>query len=241
MAKVYLVIEKPTRWMRLRDAIQRTILFPDWGGLRSMGNSKVVRSNLYWMFLIPIVAKTVLVIQNNHHLMGPLGVLAKDLQLPFSWIALFLSSLAFSVGALVFIVRCPSLVKDVANFGEFEAQGRSDMEIKELYVKFAGRRQDQRDFAGRLFGLQEFLEYIEGTKENRPVVAQMDENDIQNRIYKHVTIAKRPDAFAMLWKELVLLYPYSRMVCSISYSLGLFVLGIVFVQNIWSVVQVATR
>ncbi len=81
-----------------------------WSTLNALGKSKIVKSNYVWIFIIPLVAKNIDVISTQ---------LDFDITLTFSITKLFYASIFFCLGTLVYQLRCPKLIKDYTNYGEF--------------------------------------------------------------------------------------------------------------------------
>lgn len=95
-----------------------------WTILRVCGNSQVVKSNYIWIFIIPIVAKIFSFIQGNYHL---------NLELPLRLESLFYSSLFFAVGAIIYQVRCPKLIKEFEYYSDFKNKGLGMQQLADLF------------------------------------------------------------------------------------------------------------
>lgn len=100
-----------------------------WSSQRAIANSKVVKSSAIWLFVVPLAAKTL------ESLNGPLvfTVFSEEIKLttslPFSWQMLFFSAVFFTTASIVYSVFCPELVKRYVSYTEFEADGKSRLQI----------------------------------------------------------------------------------------------------------------
>ena len=90
-----------------------------WSKIRFLGNSKIVKQNYIWIFLIPALIK---VLQFPELESRAFLILAESI-VPFVWYLLYFTALSFALGNLIFLVFCPSIIKDFENFSEYKAKG----------------------------------------------------------------------------------------------------------------------
>lgn len=94
-----------------------------WQDLRRLPNNKIIRSMGIWIIVVPVSAK---ILSNEYFLKF-------DLSLPFTWYCFFFSALCFSLGNLVFTLKCPIIVKENDSLDDFNREGK----IKKHLIKYA--------------------------------------------------------------------------------------------------------
>ena len=95
----------------------------DWVNIKNLGDSKFVKSNYVWMFLIPSAAKIIAVIESKINDVFPDQQI--DLSLPFSWKLLFYTAISFAIGSIIYNIWCPKLIKFHDDFKDFTNTGRN--------------------------------------------------------------------------------------------------------------------
>ncbi|MGK0255068.1 MAG: hypothetical protein ACI9OE_002587 [Mariniflexile sp.] len=95
-----------------------------WSFLRDFGNSKIVKSNYFWIFAIPFLAKN----------LDPLSLLlGVNIEITFSLERLFFASLCFAIGTFLYQLSCPQLIKDHKSYSDFFSDGKSGQHIADYY------------------------------------------------------------------------------------------------------------
>ena len=96
----------------------------DWLKISEIGNSKLVKTMLIWLFLTPILAKSLAPINSIHF-----GFLEENkninLSLPFSWEIFFFCALAFTIANIIYIYKCPILIRKYKNYSDFKEKDNS--------------------------------------------------------------------------------------------------------------------
>ena len=124
-----------------------------WSALRKVQNLKFVQSTYIWLFVLPIFGKFITKANNLH---------ADLIELPFAWVCLFFSALFFTAGNIIFLFKCPNIIKENKNFGQFENEGKTskhlsdymadDEKSKEKFnteIESFGRRKDDGKYDAR--------------------------------------------------------------------------------------------
>jgi hypothetical protein len=112
-------------------------LIPKWSSLAKIERIKIVQSMYLWLFIVPILAKTLAKLEDTANLNIFGYVFNIHLELPFSWKIFYFSALCFAIANLVFVLRCYSLIKDHSSFADFLNQGKSDRHLSS-YAEEAG-------------------------------------------------------------------------------------------------------
>lgn len=106
-----------------------------WSNLRTLGESRMVRSSYYWLVLVPICARLLEKVVSPLKFRAFGGEHQVDLTLPFSWYLLYFSALAFASGALLYRIYCPSIISEFANFSQFRDSGGEGFRLEEEIKK----------------------------------------------------------------------------------------------------------
>lgn len=107
-----------SKWEKWKD------LVPRWENYRDFFHISFFRYLVLWFSLVPVVAK--LLESLPQRLFFPYtktSSLVINLTIPFNWQTLWLSSLLFLAAWIIYIFRCPSLVKKYNNYGDYENYG----------------------------------------------------------------------------------------------------------------------
>ncbi len=112
---------------------------PEWSMLRSLGNSRMAKATVFWVFFTPVIVNLLSKVgpEITLHLADEPTTLV--VELPFSWLLLYFSGISFALALLVFWFRCPGIVKEFGGFGEFQKRGMGkDAVIRFVRVAFEG-------------------------------------------------------------------------------------------------------
>lgn len=109
-------------WLILKDIDLDSFDFRwTWDKIRSLGNTKALRTSFLFLFIVPLVARTLTDVPEKLDV-GPFII---PMELPFSWIVLYVCSIVVSIGNLTYIIRCPDFLKNYSNFVDFQASERN--------------------------------------------------------------------------------------------------------------------
>jgi hypothetical protein len=193
-----------------------------WSTLAEISRSFFVRSSYFWFVTIPIVVKLLSQLESPAfiNLFGHTFKIV--LALPFSWWLFYFSSVALAIGRVVFVWRCPVLVRKYLRFDDFQIDGQSQLLIKSSYADSAKRRNYQEliaNFWSRFakgaptVNLKEF-----------PWNPDIDRNRLS-------------DAFYFVRSELSLDRPYSRLFCTTAFFVGGLLFTATCVSAFWFVIH----
>ncbi len=109
-----------TLYVYVIDALQGVA----WTQLKRVQRQRVVRSMYVWLFVVPVAAKSLALLESPAKL-DLLGYsLSIDLSLPFSWSAFYFAAVAFVVGSLVYAKACPKIIQENDSYATFRADGK---------------------------------------------------------------------------------------------------------------------
>jgi len=206
----------------------------DWLSLSSFSKRKLVKSMVYWLFITPIAAKALSSInQVDLSAMGFDGAI--NIALPFSWTIFFFSALFFSIGNLIYSLKCPELIRDYSDFNDYASKQKSTHYLIESF------KRDLEKWS-RFSPDDTFYELIL----RYSPIPNLNENNVANTKWtkladslkeaKSNPMANIYSGCKLVLKEASRSWRVSSAVC---YLLGLALFAIVVVQNIVYVISTA--
>ena len=88
-----------------------------WGVIKQLCSGKLAASTAVWIFIVPAIVKISQTIENESVIYGV------ELVAPHSLIYLYFSAVAFFISNILYIIACPSLIKEVRNYNTFCSLG----------------------------------------------------------------------------------------------------------------------
>jgi len=220
-----------------------------WSNIKTLGNSKIVKSSYLWIVIVPILAKTLDKL-NEVITINVFGAqISLNFTLPFTWKIFFFASLFFALGQLIFNIYCPPIIKNFQSFTDFQKHGLTCLDIKHAFLvttHFMDNIDNPYYEMEASDELKNFYKAATGkrfsmlTEEDRAFFIKPSDIPTQNvdRIIALVVAkAKEPDLFSFVkarsegsnYKKLLL--------SSISFLLGITLLLINLIENIWAVIN----
>ena len=90
----------------------------NWKRVTVLSNARVVVLTSIWVFIVPVLVKLVTIL-NSGLVTNEVGVVS----LPLNFLFLYFSGLSFFLGALVYYLFCPGLIRDYKDFSHYRDQG----------------------------------------------------------------------------------------------------------------------
>lgn len=220
----------------------------DWGNLKWLGNSRLVKTSYLWFVVVPLFAKLLLPFAGEHAVNVPWIHGGKELQvtvgLPFSWKMFWFMSVAFLVGRVVYYFACPEVVQKYSTYGEYRADHAGPSRMRRHYHD-----------CFRRIRKAEFVEFVragvlgESRKELEAQVAQFDDaTPISEAIWGprcgpgflgRASEAELSRSFDGLIRAERRANRTPFWVCATSFSIGLVLAAILIIQNIVAFFRVA--
>jgi len=119
------------QWLR-RKWIRLIALIPTWTTLRTLGNSKVLRSAYFWLLIVPIAARLLSQLSRPLHVSLFGHTHAIHLDLPFSWYCFYFAAVAFSIASFLYSVSCPSPIKEFSSFQDYYQAGNGARRLRAI-------------------------------------------------------------------------------------------------------------
>lgn len=136
-----------------------------WSRLRRWGKNRAVRSSYVWIILVPLAAR----LSNTLDGMPKIFESNSGGGVPLSWELGYFAAVSFSIGAAVYQIWCPSLIREYRDFAEFRSAGNGHLalvrwimatwtdetrrrQIASLLVNSYGTTASQAEISARLRG-----------------------------------------------------------------------------------------
>lgn len=139
--------------------------FPiNWRMLKAIADSSAVKNSFVWLIIVPLVAKALTGINDvlTFDLFG--NSVSINTTLPFSWQHLFWAACWFTVANLIYISRCPEIVKSYKTFTDFEADAKGQLQINSSLKKIVWSN-DKRSLLNRIKDINKNKQPAPGIKE----------------------------------------------------------------------------
>lgn len=107
---------------------------PTWKQIRELTDNPFSRGMYFWVFFVPIVAKSLALVESplNIKIFG--ASLNVQLELPFSWVAFFSAALLFAMVNLLYQIFAPQIIKDHPDFKHFDESGKKHDQLADYYL-----------------------------------------------------------------------------------------------------------
>ena len=107
-----------------------------WQTLRDIQNKKIITSMYVWLFIVPISAKFLSYLESPSTFIVFGKKLTLDLELPFSWQALFFSAVFIVVGNIIYLLFSPVLVQEHRNYRDFLDSGKGQKQLNDYMDEY---------------------------------------------------------------------------------------------------------
>ncbi|MBD3337899.1 MAG: hypothetical protein GF353_02245 [Candidatus Lokiarchaeota archaeon] len=173
-----------------------------WSQLNKIGKLKIFKSAYFWIFIVPILAKVLMHIEET----VIINIFNTDIRLsiglPFSWKLFYFSSVSFSVATLIYSFKCPEFIKEYKNYKSYIESGKSSRQLHGEINKFVTDKKKKESFARQL----------------------SEANGVDNE-------DKIKDIFWKVRDFANISFPCYRYFCSLFFVLGFILISIILIQN----------
>ncbi len=109
-----------------------------WNKLRKINSSKIINSMYIWIFIVPIIVKVFEAMNGGIYDFVMFEETIKiKLELPFSLIIFYFSAIAFAIGNLIIVFKCPLIIQENDSYNTYESSGKKLKQLKE-YIEDIG-------------------------------------------------------------------------------------------------------
>ena len=164
-----------------------------------------------WIFIVPVIAKALSKLDDPIELLIFSYKLELQASLPFSWKIFYFAALSFFIANLVFIWKCPRLIKEHSDFADFKEKGKNLLHL--YYYDF--KSHDEFDTFEKWMELRDYV--VDTRTANYP--PQIEQTFWDIHLFQN-----------LYWLN-------SRAVCLILYVIGFILISIVLIQNLWVVLK----
>ena len=211
---------------------------PTWSYLYSISKSKIIRSSYVWFFIVPVFARMLSKIQSTLTI-ELFGQITLCLRLPFTWQLFFFGATFISLGNLVYVLRCPTILKKYRNFSDFQKEGRTSIQLIEMYMNLIRYRLNSQSEKYQVVkSLQEFYR-------SYCVKDQAIFDELQKETHRILQTVSRMNVLReMLSGAFIHVQDFGEQshtksirLCFILYGIGIAFISWVFIENVWTVLK----
>ena len=200
----------------------------NWNDLRKMGNAKFVSSMYIWIFIVPIIAKMFEFIETDIiNLVIFEQVIPFNTNLPFTWTMFYFSALFLALGNLIYIIKCPKIIKDHPSYQSYLDEGK---QLKQL-----AQYSEDIDFDWSRLS-NDVDKKISQIKVGRLTDVKKDNHKLSNM--------NKEDPVHYFWpihQEADVKHIIHRTLCFYSFIIGFSLFGLVVFQNSITVIGFITK
>ena len=206
-----------------------------WSSQRAMANSRIVKSSAIWLFIVPFAAKGLTSLEDVIELTIFGGKFNISTVLPFSWQLLFFSACSFTLAGIIYSMYCPNIVKLYENFSQFDADGKSRLQINTALREMVWDTSNGEIFSAYAPVAMKYLRQYTSFKEKEIEGIKNDGYTMLEDLTKNE--GKNSNAFYFVY---LIADIYARKLICTSlclYIVGFACIGIIAIQNIKYVVK----
>lgn len=193
-----------------------------WTDLQKVSDTKFVKSMYMWIFIVPLLVKAFEYVEDEKFV---LQVFEQQLpistSLPFSWSMFYFSALFLALGNLIYLYKCPKIIKEHRNYQNYVAEGKKLKQLEaycdDISFNFQGLNKKLKDRKERI--LLNRRSTVQHLMKNEP------DFDVEDPVYY----------FWPIYEFGNLKFRSYRSICTVFFIIGFTFFGVVALQNLWSV------
>jgi hypothetical protein len=163
-----------------------------------------------------------------------------NFDLPFSWELFFYGAVFASLANLIYLWKCPTIIKNFSSYSDFKEQGKEREQLRKEFEVLLLRHKDKIRASDLQRNVEEYLSSFCVTRESELSTEQIPENPwLAVRIVSAHEIKpdKVAEAFWFVRDFAETLNKGYRSLCFWCYVIALLLILFVSVQNIWFVIR----
>ena len=250
--------------MNVRGLVMRVLRFvggllraKTWHDLRERGNSRLIRTSFIWLILVPAAAKMLEPFVGEYTLkIPPLGLddgKRVGIALPPGWVEFYFMSLCFALGQVIYHFRCPELVRQFANWGEYREAHKGNRPLIDMLaaqLEEYGQADDERlyrQIIGRL-GKQPGLEQLfKDIQDPKPLPRHPTIRDLAREYIAVARMVGRgdegalSDVFGIVLEDVNCFRRRSLFFCGWSFRVGFLLFVCTVIRNLLAVCSILVK
>ncbi|EJG0412268.1 hypothetical protein C4D16_RS17500 [Vibrio parahaemolyticus] len=199
----------------------------NWCDLKKIGDTKFVTSMYVWIFVVPLLVKAFEYVEDDklvfHIFQQPLSI---STSLPFSWAMFYFSALCLALGNLVYLMKCPKIIKEHPTYQSYLNEGKK---LKQL-------EQYCEDISFNWGALANEIESkrLQISNAKRDIYRVVNN---QAEHYKDIDVEDPVHYFWPIHEFADVKFVLYRYICLLLFSVGFVLFGVVTTQNLLTVIS----
>lgn len=207
---------------------------PTWSSLRWLGDSRLLRTSFAWLVVVPMLARGVNAL--------PAALVQQFTPLPFSWKAFYFAAVFTAIGNLIYLLRCPRIVRSYESFADFESEGKGAEQLRRELENLCLRYHRQIPADSLANTIREFAKSFctsELSDADRDAIATDSSHSFVKASALEVKSDAAGQAFWSLRDFADQLVARWRWPCFLTFAAGIALVAVVFLQNVFFVSTLA--
>lgn len=208
-------------------------IIPNWSSIDSISKAKIIKSSYYWFIAVPILAK---IFNKINAFEGFSNLWLFPIELPFSWQLFFFSATFIAFANFAYVVCCPKFIKEYLTYQDFIDKGSSGSHLVEKYLEMVAHIYHREKDYQIILNVRHF--YSSYCKETEFINQEFESDEPQIfTITSNLVIENNQmrGAWAHVRQVAQNMHKTARTICACLYAIGLILIAIVLIENIWSV------
>lgn len=141
----------------------------NWKLISVFGKNKVINRSFIYLILVPMLAKLFSKIQSPIELSLGGEIMKINFVLPFSWKLFFFSALVFTLGAIIYNLFAPSIIKDNNSLGDFLNDRKSSTHLVKYRDEIGINERQMGEYGVNIFDLLNELIDLSSYRDNKNI------------------------------------------------------------------------
>ena len=222
----------------------------NWSTISILGKNKIVNRSYIYLIIVPILARLLSDLKSPFLYKFTNGYeLEIPLELPFNWVLFFFAALCFTIGTIMYVMFAPQIIKEDESFGDFDTKRKTSVHLK-WYLDDLGISDK---FMTNLTNIDIFKIKQENLSDSSPgeimsALSHWWQNKSNKEVERKVVLyydywRTQTDIKVPIQKLYWDIYSFAKatnyvaLIISFAfYSIGILLIGIVFIQSIIDVI-----
>lgn len=197
-----------------------------WCDLKKIGDTKFVNSMYMWIFAVPLLVKAFEYVEDEKLIFQIFQQqLPISTSLPFSWGMFYFSALFLALGNLIYLYKCPKIIKEHPTYQSYIAEGKK---LKQLETYCEDISFDWRALTEKIENKKERILMSKTNYVKIKGLAKYEADiDVEDPVHYFWPIHEFGDVKFLIY----------RRICAGFFIIGFTLFAFVVFQNLWSVVS----
>lgn len=212
---------------------------PNWSSLHSLGASRLLQTSYLWFLLVPILVKAKTNIESRGGVTVGGHQINFHFDLPFSWELFFYGAVFASLAHLIYLWKCPNIIKHFPSYSDFVEQGREKEQVRKEFELLLLKQGDNIRALDLKRNVEEYIKFCVALSPEQTTEEILETPWLAVRIVssREIKPDKVSEAFWFVRNFAETMNKPYKLLCFWSYAIALILILSVALQNIWFVIR----